>query len=381
VSDVARDIIWKCALVGGLVTASVQMSVAREPLGGQLDLASRTRSSAPTMRVSVADAETGRPERVFVSGRRGMRWTAALAVLWLTSAGVGLLWLTVGHARALNAIGDRPSLDGTPIAARLRALLHRARVNRRVELTCSATLASPVALAGSEICMPRRALLELEPNEQDSMLAHEVAHLVRRDPQWLIAARVIEIVFFVQPLNRLARHRMQEVAEYLCDDWAVSRMSKAVTLAKCLAAVAEWVGRAPNTRLQPMSAMVESGGSPLVRRVGRILSGETKPRGHSARVTLVASACALIALVGAAPRVSVANAALTERTMTFVRAIGTDGARPVRGDTMIVFGGGGPHEVRFRAGVGGMRGATAGSVVRSRAGQTNVILMERRSER
>src|SRR5690348_12122003 len=85
VSDVARDIIWKCALVGGLVTASVQLSVAREPLGGQLDLAPRTRASGPAMRVSVSD-DNGRPERVFVSARRGVRWTAGLAVLWLTSA-------------------------------------------------------------------------------------------------------------------------------------------------------------------------------------------------------------------------------------------------------------------------------------------------------
>ena len=58
------------------------------------------------------------------------------------------------------------------------------------------------------------------------MLAHEVAHLVRRDPHWLVAARVIETVLFVQPLNRLARLRLQEVAEYLSDDWAMARTSR-----------------------------------------------------------------------------------------------------------------------------------------------------------
>jgi beta-lactamase regulating signal transducer with metallopeptidase domain len=76
-------------------------------------------------------------------------------------------------------------------------------------------------------------LLELEPEEQDSMLAHEVAHLVRRDPQWLVLARAVEMVFFFQPLNRLARRRIQEVAEYLCDDWAVARTRRPVMLAKC----------------------------------------------------------------------------------------------------------------------------------------------------
>ena len=385
VSEAVRDIIWKCALVGGLVTASVQMAVSREPLGGQLRLAPRTHTAGSTMRVSVNDDKTGRPQRVFLSSRSGIRWTAGLGVLWLTSSGIGLLWLTFGHARAVSAMGNRGSLAGTPIAIRLRALLERARVNRTVELTCSATLASPVALAGDEICLPRRALFELEPNEQDSMLAHEVAHLVRRDPQWLIAARVIEVVLFMQPLNRLARHRMQEVAEYLCDDWAVSRMSKPVTLAKCLAAVAEWVGRAPRshaTRLQPMSAMVESNGSPLVRRVGRILNGERKPPERSARVALAASAFALVALVGVAPRISVANGAISDRTVTFVRRLGTDGLNRLRGDTMIVFGVGSPPRVRITSlPTGEVRGAVAGPTARSRVGQANVILMERREDR
>ena len=40
--------------------------------------------------------------------------------------------------------------------------------------------------------MGSSALFELTPNEQEGMLAHEVAHLVRRDPQWLVVARVIE---------------------------------------------------------------------------------------------------------------------------------------------------------------------------------------------
>jgi hypothetical protein len=224
----------------------------------------------------------------------------------------------------LRILGGRTPLDGTPIADRMQRLLARSGVRRRTQLSCSGGIASPVALAGDEVCLPRRALMELEPAEQDSMLAHEIAHLVRHDPQWLVAARVIETVLFMQPLNRLARHRLQEVAEYLCDDWAVARTSHPVTLAKCLAAVAEWVRRAPAmdaTRLQPMSAMIESGGSPLVRRVGRILGERAAPRAGRARRALGVSVFALVALAGVAPRISVANGALSDQSITFVREI------------------------------------------------------------
>lgn len=155
------------------------------------------------------------------------------------------------------------------------------------------------------------------------MLAHELAHLVRRDPQWLVLARAIEMLFFFQPLNRLARRRMQEVAEYLCDDWAVARISRPVMLAKCLAAVAEWVGRAPRMTtpsLHPMSAMVESNGSPLVRRVGRILGGRRDPHALTPRAAVAASVCTLALLAAVAPRVSVAHPAMTKH-FTFIRAV------------------------------------------------------------
>lgn len=339
-SDAVRDLFWKTALVGGIVTASLQSVVGREPLGGQLRLAPGTAGVVTsTVRLSIRDELPQSAPRILMMQPRGTRWTFGLLVVWLTTAGCGLLWLTAGHARTLRILGGRTPLDGTPISDRMRAWLARAGVRQRVELSCSDRIASPVALAGDEVCLPRRALLELDPAEQDSMLAHEIAHLVRRDPQWLIAARVIETVLFMQPLNRLARHRLQEAAEYLCDDWAVARTNHPVTLARCLAAVAGWVDRAPRmdaSRLQPMSAMVESSGSPLVRRVGRILGERSAPRVGKARSALGVCACALIAMAGVAPRVSVAGGALSNR-ITFLRETAeAHGMMPIE-DSALVF--------------------------------------------
>src|SRR3954449_9255422 len=52
VSDTVREIVWKSALLGGIVTATAQTVVAREPLGGQLRLAPRTTGSVmPAVRI------------------------------------------------------------------------------------------------------------------------------------------------------------------------------------------------------------------------------------------------------------------------------------------------------------------------------------------
>ena len=72
------------------------------------------------------------------------------------------------------------------------------------------------------------------------MLAHEIAHLVRRDPAWLLAAATLESLFFFQPLTRMARMKWQEHAEYLCDELAARQQGSGLPLARALARVAEW---------------------------------------------------------------------------------------------------------------------------------------------
>ena len=385
VTDTVRDVVWKFALVGGIVTASVQTMVAREPLGGQLQIASRTAVDPTPFRMAMRPAPGHTTRRFVIAPPRGTRWSAALVVLWLTSSGGGLLWLTLRHGRTMGILGDRTPLDGTPVRASLDDLLARSGVSMPVALSSSSVIASPIALSGNEVCLPRRALLELAPNELEAMLAHEVAHLVRRDPQWLIVARVVETVLFMQPLNRLARHRLQDVAEFLCDDWAVSRMGQPVTLAKCLAAVAEWVGKAPKVRtprLQPMSAMAESTGSPLVRRVGRILDGRHARRERRPRFTFALSAGALLGLIALAPRISVGHAMPPGGVMTFVRttATGAGGAGMARAtsrDSFVVVRAGAGARIVFDSLVRQRRAAPAGNLI----GRANVIILDKAQPR
>jgi hypothetical protein len=161
-----------------------------------------------------------------------------------------------------------------------------------------------VALGTSEIAVPEAALSELDPGQQRSMLAHELAHLERGDPRWLTAACVVECVGFLQPLNRLARRRMQESAEYLCDEWAVRSTGSGVLLAKCLAKVAEWLETAP--RSVPVAGMAEDS-SHLVSRVRRLLDGAPFPK-SPAKKTLAGASIAIMALtVLAIPGVSMAR--------------------------------------------------------------------------
>ena len=186
----------------------------------------------------------------------------------------------------------------------LAELCHAAGITRPIRLSASTALPSPVALGSSEIAVPEAALSDLDPGQQRSMLAHELAHLDRRDPTWLTAACIAEQLAFIQPLNRLARRRMQESAEYLCDEWAVGRTGSGVVLAKCLAKVAEWLETSP--RSLPVSGMAEDK-SHLVARVRRLLDRAPFPNAPGRRTLVAASFAVLVITVLAFPGVSLAR--------------------------------------------------------------------------
>jgi hypothetical protein len=91
-----------------------------------------------------------------------------------------------------------------------------------------------------------------------------------------------------------------------------------------------------------MSAMVETSGSPLVRRVGRILGERVAPGASAGRAVFGVSVCALLALAGIAPRVSVASPALRDRITYFRTVVDRTGVMEI-GDSAVVFGRGRPR--------------------------------------
>lgn len=159
--------------------------------------------------------------------------------------------------------------------------------------------------------LPERFLLQLDPEEQRAALAHEMAHVVRRDPAWRILVGALERAFFFQPLNRLARARLCESAEFLCDQWAVQQTRSPIALARCLSTVAAWTSPASDGVAAGASAMARSD-SPLIRRVTRILNEPPQAAGRPsvAWLTLPLAVVAMAApLVTAAPLAVAADAA------------------------------------------------------------------------
>jgi len=106
-------------------------------------------------------------------------------------------------------------------------------------------LNSPILIGDSEICLPTKAIQNLDDTQMEGMIAHELAHIARKDYYWTFGITLLNSIFFFQPLNRLAIKEIKNTNELLCDAWAANLTGDNLALAKCLLTVAEWVKHKP----------------------------------------------------------------------------------------------------------------------------------------
>jgi bla regulator protein blaR1 len=326
----AEETVWKLALVGALFTASLQLAAGWEPVAGRWGLADL---SAPVVaeerivpsRVEANPASTLRPMRSLRSGlpaapRPEIEAPAPMARLSMPSVpamalgawALGVCLLLAGYVRShfllRRRLKARPRVVGGTLHSQLRALAAEAGFLEDVRLTCSSRVPVPLALGvrRPEICVPPKALAGLTHEQQEGMLAHELAHLARRDPLWLVVSHVLSCVFFFQPLNWVARRRLREISEMLSDEWAVRRTGRPLSLAGCLAEVAGWSVARRSLSL-PVPSMADQP-SHLAQRIRRLLDKGRSPESPARRVWLgAAMILLLIAVVAAAPAVSTAR--------------------------------------------------------------------------
>ncbi|HJP58770.1 MAG TPA: M56 family metallopeptidase [Gemmatimonadaceae bacterium] len=308
----ASELLWKSAMIGAIVTASAQLWLDVRPAGTMVLAREAGRGMGDEGR-GMTSAQRTTPARVSQLPHPASpipRPDTPPAITMTKSSAVVLAWgliaLVLGMAYVgrrlilVGRLGDRREVEDHRLVDTLTALASDAGVRRTPRLTCTSRISSPVALGLDEICVPETAITELDAEQQRSLLAHELAHLARRDPVWLVAGSLIERVFWIQPLNRVANKQIAMSAEFLCDDWAVHRTGSGVPLARCLAQVAEWIQASPLG--VPVAGMAEER-SLLVSRVSRLVDG-VRPSTRSRRGLALAVAAVLLGTIVVAPGVS-----------------------------------------------------------------------------
>ena len=138
-------------------------------------------------------------------------------------------------------------------------------------------------------------LEQLDQHELESVLAHELAHVARRDSLIIWLATILRDAFFYLPTTHIAYHQLQREKELACDDLAVELTYYPLALASALAKVWQELVREPT---MGVAQSLAGQGDLFETRIERLMIG-TIPviqKNHSRAASLGVTTLSLISL-------------------------------------------------------------------------------------
>ena len=166
-----------------------------------------------------------------------------LVVAWL----LGLLAMSLRMLGGLLYVQRLRRYRVRPLPAvwqeRLAALAARSGVARPVALLESALVRVPLVVGHMRpvILLPLGTVAGLSPAYLEAILAHELAHVLRRDYLVNLLQTVAEVLFFYHPAVWFMANCVRTERENCCDDTATALVGgDPLRLARALTALAEW---------------------------------------------------------------------------------------------------------------------------------------------
>lgn len=200
-----------------------------------------------------------------------IRTTTAVSHVASQAANATGLWLTALWLFGVGACVVRLALSYARIAGIIRSSVPAPHLGSGI--FTSASIAVPVA-AGfirSIVIIPSEMANTLDRADLDGIVAHERAHIRRRDILGNLIQRLVESLLFFNPWVYVIGRQLIKERESACDDWAVQASVDPDRYASCLANLARRATHIPSPLLTPSAI---GSRQMLVGRIARLLNGK-----------------------------------------------------------------------------------------------------------
>jgi len=195
--------------------------------------------------------------------------------IWLVGVILLFLRLVISHFVTLELRRNHSGLPNASVISSIERISSQVGVKSLVQIFMSESVAIPSVIGWLRpvILLPVGTVAGLSRTQLDAILAHELAHIRRRDYLVNLLQHLLEIVFFFHPAVWFVSSTIRKEREFCCDDIAATTSKNTVDYARALATLEAL----RNNR--PALGMAANGGS-LLTRIKR-LGGEDKPRSTS----------------------------------------------------------------------------------------------------
>ena len=310
-APVVGQVLWMLALFGTLIVPFVNIGLNQ--IGGAsiflVEIPQSASSSPPTGTTAQMDAEAGfgfNPKRqdsmvdqqvtthdqnlsfaAHRSPEQSASKTAAIdQTFWWTIKGhwrilISLAWgigvcLMIGrlmaHWFSLTRIRTTAIAETNPaVLEMIDTLTVQVGIRQPVEVKTSRAIRIPCMFGMRKpvILLPLNLSDSLDPLELRAVLAHELAHVYRKDYLLHCCQSVIQAIYWFHPLIHFAAWQAARVCEQVCDDWVLRVTGEHMTYAKGLTRFAEATTQMPP--MQPTLPLFRRK-SDLFKRIESILS-------------------------------------------------------------------------------------------------------------
>jgi hypothetical protein len=288
--------LWQCALLA--LASALTLRAMRPATAAARHAAAMAfliaMALAPVVQILIyanADAPPPGELPVLFEGRLA----AIAAPLMVGGWGAGAAFMLARHVSGWRILA---AMERSPCLAPPQAWLDRTDRLRRalgladtvaMRLTDAVLTPCVTHVLRPIIWLPASLMTRTPADQLEALIAHELAHIVRKDWLWNGLQSAIEALLFYHPAVWWLGKRIRQEREHACDDLAVSVCGDAIVLAEGLAGL--------ERARQPQLGLAASGGA-LLQRVARLLSPASSRGGRGVLAMLSAMAVFGALLVG-----------------------------------------------------------------------------------
>jgi beta-lactamase regulating signal transducer with metallopeptidase domain len=248
-----RHAVWSLALVASFIVPFISAMPIVLPHYTTSSVASVQQKHVPTTQFRASHEAVAPPQPSLALTRPSFQVQPTVAQI-ATAAWLVVVLAILARLLISLIYLNRLKHDALPLAVESRNALTRYdrahKGDRDVRICVSDAITVPVAVGifDAMILIPSDLVHELDPNDLDRILLHELAH-VRRSDDWInLFERVAQALFFFSPGIYWISRQMDLEREVACDDWVLEQSAENVPYARCLARVVEmtqWPYKAP----------------------------------------------------------------------------------------------------------------------------------------
>lgn len=257
---------------------AAMIALALVPVTGEFSLGEST-SAIPS---SVIHATRVASDTTEQAAAANSPW---LAALWIAGVALCLVRLMLSYVRVARIVRS-----ATPAPA----------LGERVLLSTAISVPIAAGLLRPFVIVPKELAYACDPVDLQTIVAHEIAHIERKDIVGNLIQRLFESLLFFNPWVYVIGRQMVKERESACDDRAISAANDPQRYASCLASLALRSPRVPSPLLTPSAI---GSGRMLVDRIARLLNGKVaQVKTNYVVVTAAVALFALFAFVLQVPR-------------------------------------------------------------------------------